>query len=108
MNVSLKRRSHWPDRRFRRHWSFSHRKIPKIPAGTVTAGVDQIYLRFLGRFLHRTSQSQGGEFSLLYTSNRSKNYLYKIDTSLGKRRAESKKWIISATREIAKISILQV
>ena len=33
---------------------------------------------------------------------------YKIDTSLGKRRAESKKWIISATGEIAKIPILQV
>ena len=25
-----------PDLRFRRYWPFSHRKIPKIPAGTVT------------------------------------------------------------------------
>ena len=63
-----------PDLWFRRYWPFSHRKIPKIPASIVTTGADQIYLRFLGRFLFRTSQ--GGEFSLLYASNRNKNSLW--------------------------------
>ena len=33
-------------------------------AGTVTAGADQIYLQFLDRFLHRTSQ--GGEFFFFF------------------------------------------
>ena len=43
--------------------AFFSSEIPKM-AGTVTTGADQIYLQFLDRFLHRTSQ--GGEFFFFF------------------------------------------
>ena len=64
-------------------WPLYHQKIPKIPFVIVTTGPSLI-----GCFQHQPTQ--GGEFSLLYTLNKKKNYF------LGKRKVGSGVKIVGA------------